>query len=349
MGYKKRIAALCMAQAVLAAGYTGGAAWTAEAAANREPETNQAAEAAASQEAETNQAVEAAAGQEAETNQIADSGIKLGITLYSLQNEYTVRFANAAADYAGEKGIELQIYDGNYDAELQINQVKQMLEDGVDGLILNPQEAVRCSECVDAAVEAGVPVIAVNTRVENDGITSYVGSDDVEAGEMIMERAAEALAGKGNVVILEGPLGQSAQLDRLQGMKNILKENPGIQVIGDKTANWSRLEAQTVMAKWLDTFDRIDAVVAENDDMALGAVQAIKDDGRIPGEDILVVSIDGSEDAQAAVQEGSILMTVYQNAEKQACVAIDVLLQALAGEEVYPEYQVPLTPYMVCS
>ncbi|MDO4321887.1 MAG: substrate-binding domain-containing protein [Lachnospiraceae bacterium] len=335
MGYKKRIAALCMAQAVLAAGYTGDTAW--------------AAEAAASQEAETNQAVEAAAGQEAETNQIADSGIKLGITLYSLQNEYTVRFANAAADYAGEKGIELQIYDGNYDAELQINQVKQMLEDGVDGLILNPQEAVRCSECVDAAVEAGVPVIAVNTRVENDGITSYVGSDDVEAGEMIMERAAEALAGKGNVVILEGPLGQSAQLDRLQGMKNILKENPGIQVIGDKTANWSRLEAQTVMAKWLDTFDRIDAVVAENDDMALGAVQAIKDDGRIPGEDILVVSIDGSEDAQAAVQEGSILMTVYQNAEKQACVAIDVLLQALAGEEVYPEYQVPLTPYMVCS
>lgn len=270
---------------------------------------------------------------------------KLGITLYSLQNEYTVRFANAAADYAGEKGIELQIYDGNYDAELQISQVKRMIEDGVEGLILNPQEAVKCSECVDDAVAAGVPLIAVNTRVENDGITSYVGSDDVEAGEMIMEKAADTLGGKGNVVILEGPLGQSAQLDRLQGMKNVLRENPDIQVIGDKTANWSKLEAQTIMGKWLDTFDRIDAVVAENDDMALGAVQAIEEAGQIPGQDIWVVSIDGSEDAQLAVQEGRILMTVYQNAEEQARTAIDVLLEALSGKPVASEYLVPLTPY----
>lgn len=270
---------------------------------------------------------------------------RFGITLYSLQNEYTVRFANAAADYAEEKGIELQIYDGNYDAEIQITQVKRMIKDGVEGLILNPQDAVKCSECVDVAVEAGIPIIAVNTRVENDGITSYVGSDDVKAGEMILEKTAEELDGVGNVVLLEGPVGQSAQVDRLEGIKNILRKYPKLHVIGDKTANWSKLEAQTIMDNWLDVFDRIDAVVAENDDMALGAVQSIKDAGLTPGKDIQVVSIDGSEEAQAAVKEGTILMTVYQDAEEQARVAIDTLLLALKGEDVSSEYLVPFTTY----
>lgn len=330
-----RFAELCMAAAVLSGCHV-------QAAADMEEEVRAAGTEKEVQAAGTEKEVRAADTRE--TGQPDKSTGKkwtLGITLYSLQNEYTVRFANAAADYAEEKGIELQIYDGNYDAELQNNQVKQMIKDGADGLILNPQDAVKCSDCVDAAVEADVPIIAVNTRVENDGITSYVGSDDIKAGEMIMQKAAEILDGKGNVVILEGPLGQSAQLDRLQGIKNILKKYENIQIIGDKTANWSKLEAKTVMDGWLNTFDRIDAVVAENDDMALGAVQSIKEAAKVPGKDIQVISIDGSEAAMEAVREGSILMSVYQNAEEQARISIDILLKKLDGEPVEQEYLVP--------
>lgn len=283
------------------------------------------------------------AKEEAEVPKEQDDKIKLGITLYSLQNEYMVRFANAASDYAKSQEIELKVYDGNYDAELQISQVEEMIVNGVDGIILNPQDSGRCSECVERAVEQDLPIISVNTRVDDDRITSYVGSDDVEAGELIMQKAIDALDGEGNVVILEGPLGQSAQIDRIQGMKNVLKRYPDIHVIGDKTANWSRMEAKLVVSGWLQTFDRVDAVIAENDDMALGAIDAIKETGKMPGEDILVLGIDGLKEALDEVRSGNMLMTVYQDAEKQAEVAVDVLVKRIQGGQIEREYRVPLS------
>lgn len=122
-------------------------------------------------------------GKTADGSQPADSGkkLKLGITLYSLKNEYTVRLANAAQRKADEMGAELMVYDGNYDPSTQISQVETMISDGCDGIILNPQDSDACSPCVDKAVEAGIPIVAVNTRVNNDKITSYIGSQDVIA------------------------------------------------------------------------------------------------------------------------------------------------------------------------
>ena len=120
-------------------------------------------------------------------------------------------------------GAELMVYDGNYDPSTQISQVETMISDGCDGIILNPQDSDACSPCVDKAVEAGIPIVAVNTRVNNDKITSYIGSQDVIAGEMIMQKIADTLGGKGKIVIIEGPMGQSAQIERRQGIQNILK------------------------------------------------------------------------------------------------------------------------------
>lgn len=263
-----------------------------------------------------------------------DKKIKLGITLYSLKNEYTLRFANAAAERAKELGIELKIYDGNYDSTIQISQIEEMISGGVDGIILNPQDADACSPCVDKAVEAGIPIIAVNTRVNNDKITSYIGSQDVQAGEMIMSKVAESLQGKGKIVILEGPIGQSAQIERREGIQNILKKYPDIQVISEKTANWSKLEASTMMKKWMATFNQIDAVVAENDDMALGAEEVVQ----TYRKDILVVGIDGSTDALEAVENGKMLMTVFQDAAAQGRCSVDVLLNKVNGNDINTNY-----------
>ena len=262
----------------------------------------------------------------------------IGIALYSLQNQYTVSFASAASDYAKEKGIKLVIYNGNYDAATQTSQMEEMIQDKLDGIILNPQDAEKSSEGVDLAYEAGIPVISVNTKVENEHVTSHVGPDDLKAGEMIMQEAADYCSGKGNIVILEGPLGQSAQVERMQGIKNILKDNPDIHVISCKTANWSRLEARTVMKSWLEIFDRIDVVVAENDDMALGAVDAVKSTNK----EIPIIGIDGFEDALQAVEDGEMLMTVYQDAKAQAQTAIDVMLDYLNGQEIDTVYRIPL-------
>lgn len=193
------------------------------------------------------ESVQQSAGEQADGNK----QIKLGMTLYSLKNEFTVRLAEAAEAKAKELGAVLQVYDGNYDPSTQINQIETMIADGVDGIILNPQDVEALTVAVDKAVAAGIPIVGVNTRVNSDELTSYVGSIDVTAGEMEMQYIADLLDGKGNIVIIEGPMGQSAQIERREGIQNILDKYPDIKVIAEKTANWSRSEAMTIMENWL--------------------------------------------------------------------------------------------------
>lgn len=271
-------------------------------------------------------------------DEIVSDAVQVGVTLYSVQNEYTKRFADAIQEQAEQMGIEVQLYDGNYDASRQNAQVEEMIQNGVEGILIIPQDSEDCVEAVERACEAEIPIVAVNTRVHSEKISSYVGSNDTEAGELVAESIAEALNGSGNVVILEGPIGQSAQQERLEGIKSVLAEYPDLHVIGNKTANWSRLEAQSVMTKWLQTFDKIDAVIAENDDMALGALDAIRETDK----EIYVVGIDGSEEGIQAVEEGRMYMTVFQDAESQSQRALEVILKCINGETVEESFWIPL-------
>lgn len=260
--------------------------------------------------------------------------VKIGMTLYSLKNEYTVRLANAAEDEAEKLGIELTVYDGNYDASTQISQVETMIADGCDGIILNPQDAEACSPCVDKAVEAGIPIVGVNTRVQNDKLTSYVGSEDVKAGEMEAQALLDVVGTDAKIVIIEGPMGQSAQIERREGIQNILDKNPGVEVLAEKTANWSRSEAMTVMETWLQAFDEIDGIIGENDEMALGAREAVK----AANKDIPAVGVDGITDALDAVEEGNMIVSIFQNADGQARKSVQVLLDAINGKDVEENY-----------
>lgn len=259
---------------------------------------------------------------------------KLGITLYSLKNEFTVRIANAAQAKAEELGYELVVYAGNYDPATQISQVETMISDGCAGIILNPQDAEACSPCVDKAVEAGIPVVGVNTRVNNDNLTSYVGSLDVTAGEMEMQKIADLIGGAGKIVIIEGPMGQSAQIERRQGIQNVLDQYPDIEVLAEKTANWSRSEGMTVMENWLQAFDQIDAVVSENDEMGLGAREAVK----AAGKDIPVIGVDGITDALNAVEAGDMVASIFQDGAGQGAKAVEVLVGVIEGGEAEENY-----------
>lgn len=269
-----------------------------------------------------------------------DKKIVVGMTLYSLKNEFTVRLSNAAKKKAEELGVELKIYDGNYDPSTQISQVETMISDGVDAIILNPQDAKACAVAVDKAAAANIPVIGVNTRVDSDKLTSYVGSKDVYAGELEMQAIADKIGGKGNIVILDGPLGQSAQLERSEGINNILAKYPDIKVLAEKTANWSRSEAMTVMENWLQAFDKIDAVVGENDEMALGARQAIE----AKGLDIPTIGVDGITDALNAVEKGTLIASIFQDGAGQGSKALEIAVSAAKGETVDKEYWIDFEP-----
>lgn len=267
------------------------------------------------------------------------SALKIGATYYSLQNEFTMRMDNAGKKYCEENGIEFLSYDGNYDAATQLSQVETMIADGCDAIILNPQDAIACAAAVELAHKAGIPVVGVNTMVESDLLTSYVGSQDVSAGEDIMNYMIKYLGKEDfNIVIIEGPMGQSAQLQRIEGITNVLAKYPNIKELARNTANWSRSEAMGLMETWISTFgDEIDAVIAENDEMALGAREAIV----AAGKDIPCIGIDGITDAVAAIQSGNMIASDFQNAEGQMTGAIEIAAKAVAGETVEKFYWIP--------
>ena len=258
-------------------------------------------------------------------------GLNIGATYYTLQTEFCMRMDNAAQKWAEENGVKYKSYDGNNDAATQLSQVETMIADGVDAIILNPQDADACSACVDAADEAGIPIIGVNTMVNNDKLTAYVGSQDVSAGEDIMKDAF-------NIVVIEGPMGQSAQLQRMEGIENVLKDYPDIQILAKNTANWSRSEAMTLMETWITTYgDDIDAVVSENDEMALGAREAIE----AQNMDIPCIGIDGITDAVAAVESGKMIASDFQNAEGQITGALETAVKCVNNEDYEKELWIP--------
>jgi ABC-type sugar transport system substrate-binding protein len=285
-----------------------------------------------------------------ETSAPADSGsastsaggeekLSIGATFYSLQNEFTMRMDNAGKKWAEANGVDYVGYDGNYDAATQLSQVETMISNGVDAIILNPHDADACAACVEVAHAAGIPVIGVNTMVNSDLLTSYVGSLDVSAGEDIMNKMIEHIGNTDfNIVIIEGPMGQSAQLQRYEGISNVLANNPDIDVLAIDTANWSRSEAMTLMETWLTTYgEDIDAVIGENDEMALGARQAIV----AAGLDIPCIGVDGIADAVTAVSTGDMIASDFQNAEGQMTGALDAAVTVINGGSVEKEIWIP--------
>lgn len=328
---KKMLSA--MVAAVLAAGLISGCGANGSSGAGEASKTDKPTETTAaapsSDKKETTAAGSAAGG----------GAIKIGATYYSLQNEFTMRMDNAGKKYCKEQGIEFYSYDGNYDAATQLQQVETMIENGVDAIILNPQDAVACAAAVELAHKNNIPVVGVNTMVESDLLTSYVGSQDVSAGEDIMKYMIDYMGKDAfNIVIIEGPMGQSAQLQRIEGIENILKTHPNVKELARNTANWSRSEAMTLMETWLNTYgDDIHAVIAENDEMALGARQAIE----AAGKNIPCIGVDGIADAVTAVGNGSMIASDFQNAEGQMTGAIETAVKVVKGETVEKTYWIP--------
>lgn len=332
----KKLLAVMMASA-MAAGLAacGGSNASSDSAGGSDASSNSSAEAESSADASSDSSAESSSGGGAS----GAEGLNIGATYYTLQTEFCMRMDDAAKVWAEENGVNYTSYDGNNDAAAQLEQVETMIADGVDAIILNPQDADACSACVDAAVEAGVPIVGVNTMVNNDQLTAYVGSEDVSAGEEIMQYMIDYMDSDAfNIVVIEGPMGQSAQLQRYEGITNVLADYPNIKILAQDTANWSRSEAMTLMETWITTYgDEIDAVVSENDEMALGAREAIE----AAGMDLPCIGIDGITDAVSAVESGKMIASDFQNAEGQITGALETAVKCVNGEDYEKEVWIP--------
>ncbi|MGY0398482.1 MAG: substrate-binding domain-containing protein [Ostreibacterium sp.] len=272
---------------------------------------------------------------------LAAKPIKIGAALYGLQGEFMQLWSRAAkAHPAVQSGeVKLTIFDGRYDALVQDNQFDTMITRQFDAIIFVPIDANACVGAVEKAIQAKIPVVGSNTRCNTKLLASFVGSDDVKAGEIVANRVLDKMGKKGNVVIIEGPIGQSAQIDRAQGIDNILKKNPNIHVLEKRTANWSRAESLALMENWLIAHrDNINGIIAENDEMALGAIEAIKSAG-LEASSFAIAGVDGISDGLKAVKAGE-MESVLQDAQAQAQGALDVALRKIKGVQYQPKSKI---------
>ena len=264
--------------------------------------------------------------------------IKIGAAVYGLKGEYVQNWVKGLKKhpYIQDNKVDLVVFDGDYDANTQQSQFETMAAQNFDGILFIPIDVNAGIQSVNTAKEAGIPVVGSNARVLSDDLLSFIGSDDVKSGYDEAKFAFEQLGGVGNVVIIEGPIGQSGQVDRLAGNKKALTEYPGIQVIAQRTANWSRAEALNLMEDWLVAYPgEINAVIGQNDEMALGAIQAIKQAG-LNTDDFVVVGIDGVQDSITAVANGEQVLSILQDAVGQSQGALDILLRKIIGADYQP-------------
>ncbi len=264
---------------------------------------------------------------------------KIGAAIYGLKGEFMRLWATALERHPDvvNGNVELTIFDGKYDASVQQRQFETMLSQGYDGIIFIPIDMNAGVACVDLAKYDDVPVVGSNTRVNSDDLLSYIGSDDVLGGYLEAKNVLDNLGGKGNVVIIEGPIGQSAEIQRREGNYKALGEYPDVNVLAIKTANWSRAEAMSLMENWLTAFPgKINGVIGQNDEMALGAIEAIKDQGFDP-KNYAIAGVDGITDAINAVKSGDLGISILQDAVGQAQGALDILLRKLEGEDYKPK------------
>lgn len=220
-------------------------------------------------------------------------------------------------DEAAEVGAELIVTNANAELPKQISDIQDMLNQGVELLIVAPVNSDGLDPALSAASEAGVPVITIDRKVTNTSCTDYltfIGSNFLDQGERAADAMNEATGGEGQVAILLGASGNNVTDERNKGFKDqVAAEYPGLEIVVEQTANFSREEGQSVTEQILQSNPDITAIYAHNDEMALGAVTAVTGAGKQPGSDVKIISIDGTKNAVQAVVDGQINAVVESN------------------------------------
>lgn len=270
-----------------------------------------------------------------------DGPLTVGFAQSGNPNPWMVALTESMEDEAGKRGVNYIYTDANDDMATHVANIEDMLEKDLDYLVIAPMENTGLESVLEKAAEKGVPVILTGRTTTGDYVTT-VYSDQAWEGE----RSAEVIGAvkpDAKVVELRGIEGTSSVAGREKGFREVMAAQfPEMEIIAEQTANFLRSEAMNVMTNIIQAegAENIDAVFAHNDEMGIGAIQAIKDAGLVPGEDILVVSIDGQKEALDAVIAGEMIATV-QCSPKHGPTVFDVIAKLENGESVEKETIIP--------
>nr|WP_241522671.1 MULTISPECIES: D-ribose ABC transporter substrate-binding protein [Geobacillus] len=235
------------------------------------------------------------------------------------------RVKEGAEKAAKDEEAELIVVDAQNDSAKQINDIEDLIQQNVDILLVNPTDSSAVVSAIESANNANIPVITVDRSASGGEVVAHIASDNVAGGEMAAQFLVEHLKNGGNVVELEGIPGSSAARERGEGFHKVIDKATNIKVVAKQAADFDRAKGLSVMENILQSHKDIQAVFAHNDEMALGALEALQARGM---DDVLVVGFDATDDAVKAVKEGKMAATIAQKpaliGEKAVKVAISV-------------------------
>ena len=256
------------------------------------------------------------------------SGNVIGFSVSTLNNPFFVTLTEGARKAATENNVELVVVDAGDDAAKQTSDIEDLVSRNVGVLIVNPVDSDAVAPAVKSAMSQGIKVIAVDRGVNGVDVDCQIASDNVAGARMATEYLMELVGEGAKVAELQGVPGASATIDRGAGFHQVADQS--LQVAASQTANFNRAEGMTVMENILQSDGTIKGVFAHNDEMALGAVEAVA----ASGQDIKIVGFDATDDAQKAVKDGKMAATVAQKPDKMGETAIGTAVKIMAGETV---------------
>jgi len=275
----------------------------------------------------------------------------VGVSMAAFDDNFLTVLRNGMADYATTlEGVELQVEDAQSDVSKQMSQIQNFIASGVDAIIVNAVDTDATAPMSQLAADSGIPLVYVNRQPVNlDALPenqAFVASNEVDSGTLETKEVCRLLkeAGKteANVVVMMGELSNQAARQRTQDVHDVIAtdECSFMTVVEEQTANWSRQQGADLMTNWLSAGIQFDAVIANNDEMAIGAIQALKAAGT-DMDAMIVGGVDATQDGLAAMEAGDLDVTVFQNAAGQGQGALDAALALARGEEVEREVWIP--------
>ncbi|WHS90900.1 substrate-binding domain-containing protein (plasmid) [Sinorhizobium kummerowiae] len=271
----------------------------------------------------------------------------VGITIARSDSAFLTILRNGMQDQAAKlDGVTVQVEDAQNDTSRQLDQVQNFVSSGVDAIIVVAVDGDSTPALTKMATDAGIPIVYANhPPADVDKLpetAAFVGSNEIDSGTLETKEVCRLLGGKGAAYVLMGPLNNHSSLTRTKDIHDVIAtdECKGMSVIEEQSANWDRLEAANIMTNWLSTGREFDAVIANNDEMAIGAIQAMKAAG-VDMSKVVVGGIDATPDGLAAMAAGDLDVTVFQNAIAQGAAAMDAAVALSRDQKTARQIWVP--------
>lgn len=275
----------------------------------------------------------------------AQKQIVIGMTVPGLQFPFFVTMKQEAEAAAAKLGVKLVFIDAQNASDKQMAAMETFVSQKVDGILISPLTSDSLVPAIEDAINAGIPVATVDRKANTDRVLIHVGADNVEGGRAAARFIIEKLGNKGSVIELEGTPGASAAVDRKAGFDEVMKASK-VKILASQSADFGRSKAQSVMENLIQVYPKFDAVFGANDEMIIGAIEAMAAAGIDPASKV-TIGFDATTDAFAYMKEGKLDATIDQFPGKQASLALEALVAKIRDKKDPPKKVVYISPLPV--